>query len=175
MGLLQWLLASKLTPEPSVSVCICVFVDECIQAFWGMSGQSLLTDCVCSCGLIRLCVCVFVLQRHMAMRQYNLEAMFGLNKWPSICLKVPDYVGVHLYSDTARYGFSDSVNLTLTVTLFPCLIHVSGLIVNHQCISFQGKKIHVIYYQNALGFWNQLFAYWLTTNSPHSLDTVHQC
>ncbi len=33
MGLLQWLLASKLTPEPSVTECMCVFVDECIQAF----------------------------------------------------------------------------------------------------------------------------------------------
>ncbi len=49
MGLLQWLLASKLTPEPSVTECMCVFVDECIQAFWGVSGQSLLTDYVCSC------------------------------------------------------------------------------------------------------------------------------
>lgn len=30
----------------------------CIRAFWGMSGQSLLTECVCSCGLTRLwCVC----------------------------------------------------------------------------------------------------------------------
>ncbi len=159
MGLLQWLLASKLTPEPSVTECMCVFVDECIQAFWGMSGQSLLTDYVCSCGLTRLwcvwvCVCVCGAGGGGGSYTWPYEKIafilkqFCLDKWLFVCLNIP------FHKRSSLFRFVVSLAQREPDNSWPCLL--SGLIVNNDvCHSKESYilfiflsilKMHFIYH-----------------------------